>query len=287
MKIKMSVKLKLMLGFGIVLLFLFIVGMVGLKANSSTNSSLVDVTQNWMPKAQLMEELKFIMANYRIWEVAYVLAGIQNEKGMQEDYIKRMDKERQTLEERMTELKGRLVTDNGKKVYQDLSNSLDKYYQISDKVISLVKNGKSYQAFILIRGDSRATYQGASKMLDNLDKINTQESQKIQQQMTDSYKRSRIINILLIIVAVATSLVTAWFLAGSISQGVSSVAQSALRIANGDLTVDRLKVNTRDEIKDMADSFNKMVDNLKHIIQQINTTSQTVAATSEELASNA
>ncbi|KAA0546940.1 HAMP domain-containing protein [Bacillus sp. BGMRC 2118] len=50
----------------------------------------------------------------------------------------------------------------------------------------------------------------------------------------------------------------------------------------GDLTKE-IKVNTKDEVGELANSFNKMIDSLRKMIQQISVTSEQVAASSEEL----
>src|SRR5690606_8780557 len=54
---------------------------------------------------------------------------------------------------------------------------------------------------------------------------------------------------------------------------VRQAAQAALRIADGDLTVQELQVRSRDEIEDLATAFNRMLAHLKDMITQIRKTS--------------
>ncbi|MBM7659970.1 methyl-accepting chemotaxis protein [Bacillus mesophilus] len=65
---------------------------------------------------------------------------------------------------------------------------------------------------------------------------------------------------------------------------VTSVAKE---VANGNLGVDPLKTNLKDEVGELSSSINQMVDNLKELISTVISTSEQVAATSEELAASA
>lgn len=69
----------------------------------------------------------------------------------------------------------------------------------------------------------------------------------------------------------------------SIARPVRAVAEAALRLADGDFTIQRLSAASRDEVGDMAIAFNRMVDNWRDIIGQIRETSRTLAENGERL----
>ncbi len=58
------------------------------------------------------------------------------------------------------------------------------------------------------------------------------------------------------------------------------------RISGGDLT-DRVSVNTKDEIGDLAHSLNSMADNLTELVREIQNSVEQVASSSEELSASA
>ncbi|KAB2331143.1 methyl-accepting chemotaxis protein [Cytobacillus depressus] len=68
---------------------------------------------------------------------------------------------------------------------------------------------------------------------------------------------------------------------------ITSLINYAKRIAEGDLTVENIKVKNKDEIGDLANTLNVMAQNLREIIEKVNTSAQQVAASSEELNSSA
>lgn len=64
------------------------------------------------------------------------------------------------------------------------------------------------------------------------------------------------------------------------------LTKSAQQIAEGDLTVDTIEVKSKDEIANLATSFNLMVRNLTGILSTVNESSEDVAASSEQLFAN-
>lgn len=68
-----------------------------------------------------------------------------------------------------------------------------------------------------------------------------------------------------------------------IARPIRLVADASDRLADGDLTLVRLDVNSRDEIGDMADAFQRMASNLRAAMQQIRTTSGTLLKSGDKL----
>src|SRR5699024_1211478 len=64
---------------------------------------------------------------------------------------------------------------------------------------------------------------------------------------------------------------------------LQSITQFANRVAEGDLTTERLTIKGNDEIGQLSHDLNKMADNLTEIIGDLATSSTQVATTSSEL----
>ncbi len=78
-----------------------------------------------------------------------------------------------------------------------------------------------------------------------------------------------------------------YLLVGNQIKPLLKVSEVAKEIAKGNLTVDHLKLKSKDEIGELAHSVNSMSDNLKKLITDIKETASQTAATSEELAASA
>lgn len=88
------------------------------------------------------------------------------------------------------------------------------------------------------------------------------------------------------VIIVLTILVTV-YLVRVISKPVASVSQALKQIADGNLTIDKIKVKSKDEIGELANSLNKMIDDLNETILKTSESALQVAAASEQLTASA
>ena len=65
------------------------------------------------------------------------------------------------------------------------------------------------------------------------------------------------------------------------------VAKTVRRIADGDLTVESLRVRSKDEVGELAESFNMMLTNLRQMVKQVGHMSQQVTASAEQFSAMA
>lgn len=87
-----------------------------------------------------------------------------------------------------------------------------------------------------------------------------------------------------IILLVSISIV--FFFASYLAKPIQVLSTFVNRIGNGDLTMVRLDINSKDEIGTLAKSFELMVNNLRNLLRQISQTAEQLAASSQELTAN-
>ena len=76
-------------------------------------------------------------------------------------------------------------------------------------------------------------------------------------------------------------------IAVSVISPISELKDQAAQLAEGNLQLQDLKIDTDDEIGQMTDAFNRMKQHLRKVITQMVTTSEQVAAASEQLTASA
>jgi methyl-accepting chemotaxis protein len=108
-------------------------------------------------------------------------------------------------------------------------------------------------------------------------------NQDAQSAATAEENRSRMLITLISALAAVLGIGIGILFSRSISRPVVAVAGVAKRLAEGDLTMNDLRVSTRDEVGEMAGSINHMVSTLRDVLQQISLSAQTVTSASEEL----
>lgn len=89
------------------------------------------------------------------------------------------------------------------------------------------------------------------------------------------------------LVAVLIALLLAIILPPQISRPAVAVASAATRLADGDLTTEEIRVQSRDEIGQMGHAFNQMVNNLRQVIAQVARSSEELSQRSRQLTESA
>ena len=109
------------------------------------------------------------------------------------------------------------------------------------------------------------------------------ESNKTKLVIEQSFKRAVIINIAALVVICIISITCALIISIKVSNPINRLNKILKQITSGNLTVDKLEVNTRDEIKDMSGSFNEMINGLKQTILNMRKMSRSTKDASEVL----
>lgn len=169
-----------------------------------------------------------------------------------------------------------------------------------EKMLALNKNfsEKSAQVINLLKTNNVAAkdmatkevYPIAREIRDLSDQIGLNQQTRMEEESRTNSEMVKsvvltvnIISISAVILAVMIGIV----ISRIISKPVEMMSQVASKIAEGDLTVERIKVKNRDEIGKLANAFNQMAENLRHLIQNVGSSSEVVASTSEELTASA
>ncbi len=87
-----------------------------------------------------------------------------------------------------------------------------------------------------------------------------------------------------LVAALVGGILVSILLARSISKPIRMVARTAGLVAAGDLTVEPLRITTRDESGEMADAFNRMVLGLRELVRGVGDSARSVMGSSEDLA---
>lgn len=106
-------------------------------------------------------------------------------------------------------------------------------------------------------------------------------------QLLSSVNSMRIVLIVVLLLALALILASAFWLSNAIVRPLSALEAAAGRISQGDLRNVDIQVDTEDEIGRLAESFHKMTIQLKHLLEQIQGSANDVSSSSVQLSSGA
>ncbi|WFR64828.1 methyl-accepting chemotaxis protein [Paenibacillus amylolyticus] len=273
---RISISRKLLLGFSSVLLLLVAVTVIAYTQFVSVDRTYTELINDRTTKLLLIKNMSIDLKSQQIALRNYVMEdSSENEQEFNkayEDYIALSDR-----------LKPTVTSQNMKDYLAQSDESMNKYHALAQNIMTLTRQGNNSEI-------SRLLQETAPGILAELEGI-VEGMEKHQQDAMNSgvvdanLQIAQVLRWITIIgiAAILIGTMVALIIGRLISLPVAAVAQAASRIADGDLTGETIVVRNRDEIGDLAESFNKMMGNLRHLIHQVGHNADRVAASSEEL----
>ncbi len=93
--------------------------------------------------------------------------------------------------------------------------------------------------------------------------------------------------LILVVIGAIVMLLVSLNMSKNIVRSITQLHQHAIELAKGNLRLENLSINSKDEVGELAQAFNDMSNSLKNLIGKMAHTSQQVAAASEELTASA
>ncbi|MET3941645.1 methyl-accepting chemotaxis protein [Paenibacillus sp. PvP094] len=96
---------------------------------------------------------------------------------------------------------------------------------------------------------------------------------------------TQVLYLVLIVTAVAVVLgsIIVSIISGRLTKPILMVAKRLKSVADGDLTVEEVKMKSKDEIGELSQDFNHMIKNMRTLISQVDLSTKQVASSSKEL----
>jgi len=205
------------------------------------------------------------------------------------------DKDTQQIQ--INEMKTR--TDNCDKSFSAYtkiaSDSIEQEKQLKIQTELITYRAQRQTAVDLVnQGDQKGAYDYFSKSaLRHLDIVNTtlqgladsnaKEADNTKSQNDVDHALSIKLLNSISISAPLLGLVLGFVVSGLISNSIKKVLVSVEQVAAGNLSIEDVKIKGKDEVGQLASSFNMMKNNLHRLVSQVSKSSEQVAASSEEL----
>ena len=269
-----TVSKKLVSGFSILVILLIFISFISAYNMKSINNSYSDVVDR---RAVILVHAKDIQLS--VSEVMIGLRGLLiKEEGSTTfllDAVANLDKQISTLKEL-------IQSSEDEEKLNRLAEMNAEFNRQAEEVITLMSTNPE-QAQTFARDDIEKIANDMWTLADELQKRQATLMEGESKVNTEKANHAVFNIILLSIVAVILSLVVCLVIVRIITKPIAALTKGAETIASGDLTGGDIKVNSKDEVGQMAASFNQMKANLTTLIQQTRASTDQVAATSEEL----
>ena len=167
-----------------------------------------------------------------------------------------------------------------------LKNNADKFKSIQNGIIKLVADSKTKEAMEL-GGEAQNTGDVLSVIIKNLIDYNQVKGQDIYANNERNFRIANAVVFSITLFTIFLAAVMGLFVARLISRPLYKAVVQARQIANGNLAVEELEVNSTDEVGELILAFNMMIVQLRDLVKKVAISAQQVAASSEELTANA
>ncbi|MGI6622076.1 MAG: methyl-accepting chemotaxis protein [Acetivibrionales bacterium] len=255
----LKIAAKLITGFIIVALIAGIVGVIGLiNINNITEAD------------RLLYEENTLGLNYGGNAAIYyqriqfnaVKMMLLDDAAQQEDCVTKIRNYAGKVEEFLGLYEGGIISDTDRNLFDTLKPQWDKYISLIENVIELIHSGKTEQAENIIFGDAAKAGDALQKSFDDIFEYNSSGGKTRSEQNTELAAASTLIMIIVIIAGVLIAVGLGIFISRIISKPLKKMVEAADKLALGDVNVN-IKAGTRDEVGNLASSFEKMVDNIR------------------------
>jgi len=277
---KLTVSKKLLAGFfTVILIFMVTLGInyVGISVVDNIYTDLIE------DKAQKMIKIKEMQAAVKQEVVSmrsFLLLGDEAteqsfEKG-HEEFLKQ--------HQQLTEI---IKMPQAVQMLKELRDIESEYYQFSQQLFELKRQSKTAEYTKLIATQEIGIVQKFDQKAAELSQFQSDLLTQGDIDATTEVNKTKKAVVAFVIFAFLIGMAIAIYIGRHISRPVAAVAETAKKIAAGDLTVPEIIVKNKDEVGELAASFNDMVESLRHIIRQVSLNSEQVAASAEQLTASA
>lgn len=175
--------------------------------------------------------------------------------------------------------------DRGKLMLKDIGNMIDKYLTQGDAAISS-KRGRNIEECNLRYSESKEIVGYINSYIKQLNLNQFHENTEKYFSITEKLKFLQILNIVIIACTFLLNVVLTFWFANKTSVPIVSLAKSADEMAKNNFDTENVKVDTNDELKVMADAFNKMKGHIRNHIGELKYQAETESKLKDEKLNN-
>ena len=275
----MSIKKKLFLSFGSIIFIL-----IGLSAFSVIKISSINSDYTFLIDDR----------SYKVIEASKV----QNANSLQglylRSYVLRQDSsdldslysQRELVTEKLNEIEPLFKTKQMQEEIQNIKEQQTLYNGYVDEIVKYIDNNQEDKALNMLFNFAVPANKDIQQSINNIVDFQNEQMNSTKLDTTASASNSRVILIIISVVGAIVAIGLAVLIIKNITNPLKRLTNSANVIATGDLRETDIVVKTKDEIKDLADAFNKMKSNLSTLISNVSMNVSSTTAASEQLAAS-
>ncbi len=277
---KLNIRNKLLVAFGIILALTVIVGGVGISQASVLNDLGKDLYQNNLVNMDTTAHLTQFVLQDRASELEHINASDPAAKAELQTEIQTLD---QQVDEALAGVKGNSVNQAQEDLATQFASDWAAYKHARDSLsLPASTAGNTAQAATYATVDVDKYLTAVENDLDALLKNNSDKGQQDFSDNNATFVRVLWLISLTTLAALIVGVVAALSVSRGITQSVGTVARAAQGLSTGDLT-QRANVHSGDEVETLANAFNTMTVSWGELSGNVREGAQSISAASAEI----
>lgn len=284
---KLTIGKKLSISFFVIMLLMGIVGWNGISKLNTINEKTTEIVTSWMPGVESINNINYLTEHVLAINLKMFIepdaSKLQTYQQEVEKTLKLIDNEFVTYEKTIYLEEDRQNFNQLKSKWNEFQKINSRFRELSDNVDVIKGAGVHADEVFALLNESERLFMEMQEPLDFLVKLNHDGAVKAGEESKAIYSDGKVTILIIFGVSMMLSIALALVITRMISLPVQKVSFSLEQLSSGNLALDDLHVKNRDEIGDLACSFNQMKTNLRQLIRQVSEGAEQVASSSEEL----
>lgn len=274
---------KLISGFITVALIAGIIGLIGIQKLHQIDAADTKLYEKITVPIGQLQDLSVSFQRMRV-NLRDIVAASNSEE--LQKFSLRIKEMREQIDKSSAEFEKTILTDEGRKLFEDFKKSRSMYGPLVDKMVQLALANQDKEAIALMQGE------GAKASKDEQDAIEKLVDAKLKQAKltaeSNGVTASSASNLMggLAIGGALLAIGLGLFITRTITRPINEAVDVANALAQGDLTI-TVESKSKDETGIMMAALSQMVDKLKQVVGDVISATDNVAAGSQELSATA
>lgn len=275
----MSIKKKIYLGFGSIILFLLLSSTIAFVQLKSVNNKYSFTIEDRVYKLLQVDAILNASSLQGLYIRSYIL-------DPSDETIKNLEKQEELIEEKTAELEKIIKNPEMQKQLQSIKENQAKFNQGAQNIINTYDKEDVQASIEKIQVLVRPANEGIQLAVNKISVYQKELMEKANTEATKIANNSSLIILGIAIVTTILALLISVFITRLITVPINKLNATAKVIAEGDLSGEDINVKTNDEIGVLADSFNEMKRRLHSIINNVAANVEQTTAAAEQLAAS-
>lgn len=276
-----SIRQKILSLAGLLILFLFGIGLVGLYDMNQLDDELDHLQKNEMQQARLVNVVRAHTRGIEANSVEYLLSPkAAGEKG---SLLQELDEHSKTRETALSDLKKVQLTAEDQGILEQATAEIVTAANLRKQAFEQYGQGKFGEAWQTYNTQAQPHLDKGNDLLKEMSVHADEAAKKAEQSSQAIVNKGKALLWTMLISALLLGTIAAFWLAGLISTPLEILADRAEHVAEGDLTGKILKVKGTDEVGKLMKAFNHMQENLQTLVRQNVESADQLAAAAENL----